>query len=306
MSPGLDSNVENITTRSIDANILPSEHDRQAYRFARSPSMILMNTTQQQVLWYHALQVWKVDPNSGAGAAVAGTAVAAGNYIRTGGEQMQIIQDDTTMENASRNSTVRSSMSSEVVVKQHVPTISSTSSGSDYKHFQPASSNNPFAAAACCSSQHNKGTSKIFDEHIGDFDKPRGIEQRYGSTASVATSPYPGYQDHDSHSKKTAKRSEYLGRKRTVTQSPQVKNHSWAKFGSLMILGLVVPPIYLLITCGLFDNNRRSSSQYYSGISYYNEKKRAARDMKIISCLVGLAWFAIVLAMIGLAFGLRG
>ena len=483
MSPGLDSNVENITTRSIDASILPSEHDRQAYRFARSPTDDPNEYNPAAGPLVPRLAGVESGSKSvgagatsgaaattvaaiGAGAAVAGTAVAAGNYIRTGGgSQMQIIQDDATMENASRNSTVRSSMSSGELLNKlensgmsdgsnpsqkskgsnpfgdedetkntyanltagvdstndlpvmlykvqdkdydegenrwsyyehnhtgqqpsqqpkgkHVPTISSTSSGSDYKHFQPAGSNNPFAAAQHAvppssppvivpipqqavihpgshsdvnsvtlyhtgrtshsgismvlrSNSNKEYIEKIFDEHIGDFDKPRGIEQRYGSTASVATQPLipvtkitipipedsvrrpaPQPENERYDFAQIEKEIEYLGRKRTVTQSPQVENHSWAKFGSLMILGLVVPPIYLLITCGLFDNNRRSSSQYYSGISYYNEKKESSkryglvkkfsRAQKIISCLVGLAWFAIVLAMIGLAFGLRG
>lgn len=83
--------------------------------------------------------------------------------------------------------------------------------------------------------------------------------------------------------------------------------HSWPLFILIMIIGLVVPPIYILLAVGLFDNNNTSNSQYNLHLTYLvvnpNQNKRFSKTQKLVSFFIGLLWLCIILAMIGVGLG---
>lgn len=85
------------------------------------------------------------------------------------------------------------------------------------------------------------------------------------------------------------------------------KTHSWPLFILIMIIGLAVPPIYILLAAGFFDNNNTSNRQYNLQLTYLvvnpNQKKRFSKTQKLISFIIGLLWLCIVLAMIGVGLG---
>lgn len=82
--------------------------------------------------------------------------------------------------------------------------------------------------------------------------------------------------------------------------------HSWALFTLVIILGLVVPPVYLLLAIGFFDNAdyRKNTLQLPYILVNPNQKKRFSRTQKLVSVVVGLLWVSIVLAMLGVGLGL--
>lgn len=89
------------------------------------------------------------------------------------------------------------------------------------------------------------------------------------------------------------------------------KVYSTLSFISMMVLGLLVPPVYFLIALGVFDLTKGSNQQYYSGLRYYVRQqdgrilvKRYTRTQKIISFVLGVVWFSIVVSMIGVGIGL--
>lgn len=83
--------------------------------------------------------------------------------------------------------------------------------------------------------------------------------------------------------------------------------HSWPLFILIMIIGLVVPPIYILLAVGFFDNNNTSNSQYNLHLTYLvvnpNQNKRFSKTQKLVSFFMGLLWLCIILAMIGVGLG---
>lgn len=83
--------------------------------------------------------------------------------------------------------------------------------------------------------------------------------------------------------------------------------HSWPLFILIMIIGLVVPPIYILLAVGFFDNNNTSNSQYNLHLTYLvvnpNQNKRFSKTQKLVSFFIGLLWLCIILAMIGVGLG---
>jgi len=94
-------------------------------------------------------------------------------------------------------------------------------------------------------------------------------------------------------------------------QTPSKANAMpWSKWFTMMVMGLVAVPIYFMLSFGFFD---------YGG--YYefsldrtlNEKhddvlvryfRRYTRSQKVLSCIFGVFWIMVVLAMIGVGFGL--
>lgn len=85
---------------------------------------------------------------------------------------------------------------------------------------------------------------------------------------------------------------------------------SWAKWVSMMIVGLVGVPIYFMLTFGFFDYG---GYYEYSLDRTLNEKDtdiqlryflRYTRTQKVLSSVIGIIWILIVLAMIGVGFGL--
>ncbi|CUM46538.1 uncharacterized protein AC631_03778 [Debaryomyces fabryi] len=83
--------------------------------------------------------------------------------------------------------------------------------------------------------------------------------------------------------------------------------HSWPLFILVMTIGLVVPPIYILIAVGFFDNNTYYR-QYNQQLTYLvvnpNQNKRFSKTQKLVSFIIGLVWLCIVLAMIGVGIGI--
>ncbi|KAI5960376.1 uncharacterized protein KGF55_004668 [Candida pseudojiufengensis] len=89
------------------------------------------------------------------------------------------------------------------------------------------------------------------------------------------------------------------------------QNYSNLKFGILMILGLIIPPIYFLIPIGLFDDNLSKNNSYYGGgLRFYNKSKdrviikRFTKWQKITSFIFGILWVSVILAMIGVGLGI--
>ncbi|KAG5421898.1 hypothetical protein I9W82_000991 [Candida metapsilosis] len=86
--------------------------------------------------------------------------------------------------------------------------------------------------------------------------------------------------------------------------------YTWLQFSLLMVVGLVAPPIYFLITAGLFDG-RDGPGSYYGAMTGYKVNhsnqgvyvKRFTKSQKITSFVIGLVWVLIVLAMIGVGLG---
>ncbi|KAK6457655.1 uncharacterized protein RJT20DRAFT_2208 [Scheffersomyces xylosifermentans] len=199
-------------------------------------------------------------------------------------------------------------------------------SGSEHSSFHDSSRSHS-ETSSLHSGNNKEYIAKMFDDRIGEFT-PKTIQGKsaasLGGTKKV-TIPIP---EPDS-SRRPAPRPEEnyyfddiekeidnldMGRKRQRKYTPKFEYQSWFTYGGLMLLGLIIPPIYLLVACGLFDNVGRNSKNYYSGLYYYDEKpkvgtrvtpvKRFSRTQKVLSLLIGLTWFTIVLAMIGVGLGL--
>ena len=89
------------------------------------------------------------------------------------------------------------------------------------------------------------------------------------------------------------------------------QHYSYWYFATMMILGLILPPIYFLIPTGTFDRLLIPGTSTNSKI-HYNPQVRSRRNniirfstvQKLISMLIGLFWIAVVLAMIGVGIGL--
>ncbi|CAI5757813.1 unnamed protein product [Candida verbasci] len=94
-------------------------------------------------------------------------------------------------------------------------------------------------------------------------------------------------------------------------QEYNIVYYPWLQFILLMLIGLIIPPIYLLITIGLFDDKFRSNL-FYGGLRYYNNNKtngilnlkKFSKAQKMISLVMFLFWVSAALAMIGVGIGL--
>ncbi|EGV60344.1 hypothetical protein CANTEDRAFT_116390 [Yamadazyma tenuis ATCC 10573] len=122
-----------------------------------------------------------------------------------------------------------------------------------------------------------------------------------GTAQSNVTSP--DYTDYD---------ESYFGNLEEKQSQEYVapQHFSWSYFVLLMGIGLILPPIYFLVSLGIFDK-LKSSKNYYNGI-YYQQQLSVNRGrvvkfsprQKLVSFFVGILWFSIVLGMIGVGFGL--
>lgn len=88
------------------------------------------------------------------------------------------------------------------------------------------------------------------------------------------------------------------------------KFFTWKYFSVMMIIGLIIPPLYFLLSLGIFDK-LSNEKNYYTGIYYkqqylinHSRVVKFSPLQKTISFFIGLFWFAIILAMIGVGFGL--
>ncbi|CAK7897147.1 hypothetical protein CAAN1_27S00518 [[Candida] anglica] len=85
------------------------------------------------------------------------------------------------------------------------------------------------------------------------------------------------------------------------------ENYSWVRFFAMISLGFIAPPIFFLLTMGSFDSRKIPSSCYTGTGSYYyanGEKRRKfSTTQKLTSLVLGLFWCAVVVAMIGVGFG---
>lgn len=96
--------------------------------------------------------------------------------------------------------------------------------------------------------------------------------------------------------------------KQLIDYYQQTSYYSWTQFIIMMALGLVICPLYFLISVGLLDYS--SNKQYYSGLYYSGTKstnywqRRYSKTQKLLSFLIGIVWFIIVIAMIGVGLGL--
>lgn len=100
--------------------------------------------------------------------------------------------------------------------------------------------------------------------------------------------------------------------KRIYDQSRYFNFYPWWYFGLLMVLGLFVPPVYFLITCGVFDVNNKFQqfrlNYYFQQYSRHNRelprRVKFTRTQKWISFLFGLFWISVIVSMIGTGLGL--
>lgn len=89
----------------------------------------------------------------------------------------------------------------------------------------------------------------------------------------------------------------------------QTGTYSSLQFLFLMILGLIVPPIYFVLSAGIFDTIC-SDRQFYGGIYYYGDSGASLLGMefspgqKRISLAIGIFWLLSILSMIGVGIGL--
>lgn len=163
-----------------------------------------------------------------------------------------------------------------------------------------------------------------FGNNIGDFrhNKPRdspalvspiaqpGPNPFLRDTVSQQTSHDHMLDDVDSSGLLDYDLEKYALHNRSKTyqrQAPQF--HSWGAFAAMMALGLIVPPVYFLLSLGVFDLSGRTGA--YKGLYYAQEKdsqqirgKKYTPWQKMLSLGAGVFWFCVILAMIGVGLGL--
>ncbi|ODV81399.1 uncharacterized protein CANTADRAFT_19039 [Suhomyces tanzawaensis NRRL Y-17324] len=163
-----------------------------------------------------------------------------------------------------------------------------------------------------------------FNAHIGDFrrDRPRSVSNKpsLGSLRSPAPPPPAKMRDQperifgdkeDGSSSKSSKDSfdldEIEKQIQDIHQQEPHQKHSHYLVGyfvAMMVLGLIVPPIYFLVSLGVFDSTN-TTQQYYPGLANGRGLvKRFSKTQKLVSLALGIFWFVVVLAMIGIGIGL--
>lgn len=155
-----------------------------------------------------------------------------------------------------------------------------------------------------------------FNERIGDFrrDRPRGGESTFGRSPSVyhKTSDIslhkPSLPLVQQHKEIDFEQMLYPSSIESgllyYTQIPEFHDHLWSKFVSMMVVGLVAPPIFFLLSFGAFDSNAYNRQTYYVGTEKTGVKKKYTHFQKLASLFIGLFWVLVVLAMIGVGLGL--
>lgn len=85
-------------------------------------------------------------------------------------------------------------------------------------------------------------------------------------------------------------------------------SYSWIRWFLFMVCGLVAPPIFFLLSMGSFDSRSHPSScytgYYYTGEQAIVTRRKFSRTQKTTSFVIGILCCMIVLAMIGVGFGI--
>ncbi|CCE83728.1 Piso0_004314 [Millerozyma farinosa CBS 7064] len=84
--------------------------------------------------------------------------------------------------------------------------------------------------------------------------------------------------------------------------------YSFTLFMFMMLMGLIVPPIYALVTFGFFDNYRYDyRTPEHLLVNRVNNYKSFSTTQKMISFGVGLSWLCIAIAMlvVGITIGIK-
>lgn len=88
------------------------------------------------------------------------------------------------------------------------------------------------------------------------------------------------------------------------------KSFSWRYFSVMMMVGLLIPPVYFLLSLGIFDR-LGTAQHFYSGIYYKkqylinrNKLVKFSTVQKSVSFIIGIFWFGVILAMIGVGLGI--
>lgn len=85
-------------------------------------------------------------------------------------------------------------------------------------------------------------------------------------------------------------------------------SHSWTTFTFFMFCSLLVPPLFFLVFFGFFDLTHQAANahyyrEFYNTSLHKNYQKSFTHSQRIISLILGLLWSLIILAMIGIGFG---
>lgn len=105
--------------------------------------------------------------------------------------------------------------------------------------------------------------------------------------------PPPTEKLRDSEERKTSHERMFY-EKDTFNHPPTTRRyHSWYYFLLIMVVGLVAPPVYYLVTLGVMDRRQ----------SRHGPQPRFLRGQKFFSLVVGIVWILVVMAMIGVGFG---
>lgn len=106
--------------------------------------------------------------------------------------------------------------------------------------------------------------------------------------------PSPNEKLHDIEARKTSHERMFYEKEDNYHPPTSQRYHTWFLFSFVMVLALVVPPVYYMITLGVMDGGR----------SRYGSQPKYSRGQKIVSLVIGLLWTVVILAMIGVGFGL--
>lgn len=136
-------------------------------------------------------------------------------------------------------------------------------------------------------------------------EAPTGGSTPYAShIASPPRSASRSFEKGTHHENMFSEKHEYA-RNEQIYQGPQFV--TWSNWLVMMALGLVAVPIYFLLPLGAFDHGGFLRSRHPVGKGAevnWRYHRRYSRAQKMASLVIGLLWLAIVLAMIGVGFGL--
>lgn len=88
-------------------------------------------------------------------------------------------------------------------------------------------------------------------------------------------------------------------------QSTPLTTYSWAQWSVVIITGFVVIPVHFLLAFGMLDQkgNYMEMRKYEKTPHSLKYHQRYSARQKLVSLLIGVVWVCIVLAMIGVSFG---
>lgn len=138
------------------------------------------------------------------------------------------------------------------------------------------------------------------------------IAQRDNSTTSYHDNFSDDFNDDLQDTIDVSSSNDIFDEKHVYDPARYFNFYPWWYFGLLMILGLVVPPVYFLISCGVFDVNNRYKqfrlNYYFQGYAHQHKdlprRVKFTRTQKWISFIFGLFWVSVVLSMIGTSLGI--